>query len=614
MDKSDIIIIGGGHAGVEAAAAAAKMGCKVLLVTHKISTIGQMSCNPAIGGIGKSHLVREVDALGGLMAQAADEAGIHFRTLNLTKGPAVRATRAQTDRILYKRAIKNILRKTPNLKIMEAAVEDLITKNNKIKGVITSCGKTIWAGRVVLTTGTFLGGVMHTGFQQKPGGRAGDPPSTKLAAKLRSMPFRTGRLKTGTPPRLDGKSLDYKKFTTQPGDLPTPSLSYRHKKIKRPKQINCFITRTNPNTHDIIRSSLDESPLYTGTIKGSGPRYCPSIEDKVVRFSDKESHQIFVEPEGLTTTEIYPNGISTSLPAATQEKLVQSIRGFEKAKITKYGYAIEYDYFDPRDLQHTLETKHLEGLYFAGQINGTTGYEEAAAQGILAGINAALGIKGAPPWVPQRHEAYMGVLVDDLISLGTKEPYRMFTSRAEYRLILREDNADMRLMSKGRELGLVDDLSWKDHLQKKKESEREVERLKRTTLIPGSREAGGLEIKTKEKIRTQKSLYEILKRPKIYYLDLPGARALPKNTIDEIEAGVKYLGYVVRQEEEIRKQKKNEETPIPDSLNFKNVIGLSNEARQKLIESKPSNIARAARLPGITPAAISLLLVHLNRG
>ena len=614
MDKFDLIVIGGGHAGVEAAAAGARMGVHTLLISHKKETIGQMSCNPAIGGIGKSHLAKEVDALGGLMAKATDLSAIHYRVLNSTKGQAVRATRAQTDRQLYRKAIQALLKTEENLTILEDSVEDILVENNVVQAVATSNTGEIKASKIVLTTGTFLGGIMHTGFEQKPGGRIGDPPSNILAQKLRSMPFRVGRLKTGTPPRLDGKSIDWSKLSIQPGDTPTPLLSYTGNAKNQQKQVNCHITRTNTRTHKLIRDSLDQSPLYSGAIEGVGPRYCPSIEDKVVRFTERNSHQIFVEPEGLNTNEIYPNGISTSLPAEVQLKMIRSILGFEETNITKQGYAIEYDFFDPRDLLHSLETKHVAGLYFAGQINGTTGYEEAAAQGLMAGINAALKIQNKKEWTPGRHEAYVGVLIDDLVTLGTKEPYRMFTSRAEYRLILREDNADMRLTKKGRELGLVDDDLWYKHLDKEKQSKEELKALKTRKIKPKSKEAITLERETGEKVGVSKNHHELLKRPAIKYTNLPGHnKMLTKNVVDEIEAEIKYAGYVERQKTEITRLQKNENTKIPKTLNYENVIGLSNEVKQKLISAKPQSLARASRLPGITPAALSLLMVHIKK-
>ena len=615
MDKYEVVVIGGGHAGVEAASVASRYGAKTLLITHDKSKIGEMSCNPAIGGIGKSHLAKEVDALGGLMAKAADKSGIHYRVLNSTKGQAVRATRVQTDRDLYKLAIQELIVSTKNLTIKEGSVIDLDIDDLKIKSVKTDSGEEIFTKSVVLTTGTFLGGVMHTGLEQSPGGRIGDPSSEKLAKKLRKLNLSVGRLKTGTPPRLNKNTINWDLLSPQPGDTPTPLLSYTSNEEERPKQLDCFMTRTNKETHKIIIEHLDESPMYSGVIEGVGPRYCPSIEDKVMRFSERDSHQIFAEPEGLNSDLIYPNGISTSLPLKAQEALVRSIKGFEKAEIVRPGYAIEYDYFDPKGLKHSLETKKIEGLFFAGQINGTTGYEEAAAQGLMAGLNAALQTNNKAPLILRRDEAYTGVLIDDLVSLGTKEPYRMFTSRAEYRLILREDNADMRLTEKGKELGIVPDLLWKTYLQKKELSNKELERLKKEKIKPNSHEAEKIHLLSGETTSNNISLLEMLKRPKVFHHHLPqGEKTLPNNVIDEIEASVKYEGYIKRQKADIEKLQRNENTPIPSSLDYSNVVGLSNEVKQKLTEARPESLARASRLPGITPAAISLLMVHIKKG
>ena len=614
MNKYEVIVIGGGHAGVEAADVASRYGVNTLLVTHDKTKIGEMSCNPAIGGIGKSHLAKEVDALGGIMARATDKAGIHYRVLNATKGQAVRATRVQTDRQLYKNAVQQILLNSENLTIKDASIVDFNIKNSVIKSVITETGEEIFGSAIILTTGTFLGGVLHTGLDQSSGGRLGEPSSDKLAKKLRSLNLKVGRLKTGTPPRLNKKSIDWSVLEPQPGDTPTPLLSYVSQPDERPEQLNCFMTRTNKHTHQIILDHLDESPMYSGKIEGVGPRYCPSIEDKVMRFSERDSHQIFAEPEGLNSDLIYPNGISTSLPLKAQIKLINSIKGFENAEIVKPGYAIEYDFFNPTGLKHSLETKAISGLYFAGQINGTTGYEEAAAQGIMAGINAALSVSGDEVFELKRDEAYIGVLIDDLISLGTKEPYRMFTSRAEYRLILREDNADMRLTEKGKKLGIVSDPLWKKYLKKKNTTAKELLRLHKEKIKPNTPEANKIKELTGEQISNNISLYEILKRPKVIYSHLPkGELQLERNAIDEIEAHVKYAGYIKRQKVDIDRLQRNENTPIPNHINYSQVTGLSNEVKQKLSEARPESLARASRLPGVTPAAISLLMVYLKK-
>ena len=614
MDKYDVIVIGGGHAGVEAAEVCSRFGVKTLLITHDKSKIGEMSCNPAIGGIGKSHLAKEVDALGGLMAKATDKAGIHYRVLNSTKGQAVRATRVQTDRELYKAAIQNFLYSSTNLTIKEGSVVDLDIENSTIKSVITEKGENIFSNSVILTTGTFLGGVMHTGLVQSSGGRIGDPSSDKLAQKLRGLNLKVGRLKTGTPPRLNKHTIDWSLLTPQPGDKPTPLLSYTSQTNKRPEQLDCYMTRTNQKTHQVILNHLDESPMYSGVIEGIGPRYCPSIEDKVMRFSERDSHQIFAEPEGLNSDLIYPNGISTSLPLKAQKKLIQSIKGFENAKIVRPGYAIEYDFFDPTGLKHSLETKKISGLFFAGQINGTTGYEEAAAQGIMAGINASLRATNQEAFELQRDEAYIGVLIDDLVSLGTKEPYRMFTSRAEYRLILREDNADMRLTEKGRKLGIVSDSRWQKYQDKRDAATQEILRLKKDKLKPNTPEAKKIKEQTGENISNNTSLFEALKRPKILHSHLPqGTTTLAQNVVDEIEASVKYEGYIKRQKIDIERLQRNENTLIPEHIDYERVIGLSNEVKQKLSDARPKSLARASRLPGVTPAAISLLMIYLRK-
>jgi tRNA uridine 5-carboxymethylaminomethyl modification enzyme len=612
----DVIVVGGGHAGTEACLAAARMGCSTLLLTHNIETLGQMSCNPAIGGIGKTHLVKEVDALGGAMAKATDLGGIQFRVLNARKGPAVRATRAQADRVRYKAAIRGILENQPNLSIFQQAVDDLVIENNRVTGVITQMGLEFTAKTVVVTAGTFLAGKIHIGLENHSAGRAGDPPSNNLAHRLRELPFRVERLKTGTPPRIDSRSVDFSSLQEQWGDQPVPVMSYLGKVEDHPKQTCCWITYTNSNTHQIIRGGMDRSPLYTGVIDGVGPRYCPSIEDKVVRFADKDQHQIFVEPEGLDTYELYPNGISTSLPFDIQLELVRSIKGFENAHITRPGYAIEYDYFNPQDLHYSLETKSIAGLFFAGQINGTTGYEEAAAQGLLAGANAALQVLDKDVWCPTRNTAYMGVLVDDLITMGTNEPYRMFTSRAEYRLLLREDNADIRLTETGRNLGLVDDYRWKSFCEKQEAIELETQRLKSTWIQPNSDLAEKLFTHIDHKISHEYSLFDLLKRPELNHQIiadlLPDAKPDPKIG-QQVEIDAKYSGYISRQQDEIDRLQRHENTPIPGSFNYAEIKGLSNEVKQKLSEALPATLARASRIPGVTPAAISLLLVQLKK-
>ncbi len=616
QEKFDVIVIGGGHAGAEACLAASRMGCRTLLLTHSIDTLGQMSCNPAIGGIGKSQLVKEVDALGGAMALATDRAGIQFRILNSRKGPAVRATRAQADRILYKNAIREILETQPGLSIFQQPVDDLLIENGVVAGAITQMGVVFRAPRVVLTTGTFLGGKIHIGLENSGGGRAGDPPSIALAQRLRELPFRVERLKTGTPPRIDARSVDFSGLEEQWGDSPAPVMSYMGNAAMHPEQRCCWVTHTNTGTHDIIREGLDRSPLYSGVIEGVGPRYCPSIEDKIHRFADKESHQVFIEPEGLSTPELYPNGISTSLPFDVQQAMVRSIRGFENAHITRPGYAIEYDFFDPRDLTSALETKAMPGLYFAGQINGTTGYEEAAAQGLLAGINAALAIRGEAPWCPRRDEAYMGVLVDDLITRGTLEPYRMFTSRAEYRLTLREDNADLRLTEQGRDLGLVDDARWARFAAKRDEIERESARMRNSFVHPNTPQAAALAVRIKKPLSREYSLAELLKRPELCYHDVAGLTGDPSvdlQAAEQVEIQAKYAGYIDRQREDIDRLRRNENTLLPADLNYDKVDGLSNEVKQKLSDARPDTLARAGRLPGITPAAVALLLIHLKK-
>ncbi|GEN23791.1 tRNA uridine 5-carboxymethylaminomethyl modification enzyme MnmG [Halomonas cupida] len=615
-DRFDVIVIGGGHAGTEAALASARMGCQTLLLTHNIETLGQMSCNPAIGGIGKSHLVKEIDALGGAMGLATDLGGIQFRVLNARKGPAVRATRAQADRVRYKAAIRSMLENQTNLTIFQQAAGDLIVDQDTVRGVVTETGVRFLAETVVLCTGTFLGGVIHIGLEKSRGGRAGDPPSNALAERLRALPFRVDRLKTGTPPRIDARSVDFSRLEEQPGDTPTPVMSYLGSRDMHPRQVSCHIAHTNERSHEIIFANLDRSPMFSGVIEGVGPRYCPSIEDKVHRFADKSSHQVFIEPEGLDTHELYPNGISTSLPFDVQLQVVRSMEGLENAHITRPGYAIEYDFFDPRDLRHSLETRFIHNLFFAGQINGTTGYEEAGAQGLLAGLNAALRARGQEAWCPRRDEAYLGVLVDDLITLGTREPYRMFTSRAEYRLLLREDNADMRLTERGRELGLIEDLRWSRFSAKREAVEQENARLKASWVQPGTEAAASVEAITGKPLAREYSLMDLLKRPELGYADVAGLKGDAINdesVAEQVQIQAKYQGYIDRQQDEIDKLKRHEATPLPEDLDYQRIEGLSHEIRQKLSEARPQTLAQAGRVSGVTPAAVSILLIHLKK-
>jgi len=614
--RFDVIVVGGGHAGTEAALAAARMGVKTLLLSHNVETLGQMSCNPAIGGIGKSHLVKEIDALGGAMALATDKAGIQFRVLNSRKGPAVRATRAQADRVLYKAAIRHMLENQPNLWIFQQACDDLIVEQEQVRGVVTQMGLRFLADNVVLTTGTFLGGLIHIGLDNYSGGRAGDPPAIALAKRLRELPLRVDRLKTGTPPRIDGRSVDFSQMTVQPGDTPIPVMSFMGSAELHPEQVNCFITHTNERTHDIIRENLDRSPMYSGVIEGIGPRYCPSIEDKIHRFADKQSHQVFIEPEGLTTHELYPNGISTSLPFDVQLQIVQSIKGMENAHILRPGYAIEYDYFNPQDLKYSLETKVIDGLFFAGQINGTTGYEEAGAQGLLAGLNAARRAQELDAWCPRRDEAYIGVLVDDLITMGTREPYRMFTSRAEYRLVLREDNADLRLTEQGRELGLVDDARWAAFNAKREAIEQETQRLRSTWVQPGSAQGQAYSAQYGTPLTHEYSLLDLLRRPEVEYsalVALTGGSDVQADAAEQVEIQAKYAGYIERQQEEIDRLRQHEQTRLPEDLDYASLNGLSNEIRGKLADVRPETLGQASRIPGVTPAAVSLLLIHLKK-